>query len=208
MFKPDTLHDAYCLAKLQEATLASIAKKTKPIFERSPAYSRGTGERYGSTSQSWNPASHKAGLSTRGSTSVSSTGSSTSKPFKPRTVGRTLSSKKIEERRAKNLCFFCEEKYFPGHKFLAQVYRLKILEEELSNDMDEEQENTETEKREETGMPEETLHLYLSALNGISTYYTIRVTGRLKNSPIHILINSAAPTISLSFPQLRDSTVK
>jgi len=30
-FKPKTLHDAYCLAKLQEATLASIARN-KPIF--------------------------------------------------------------------------------------------------------------------------------------------------------------------------------
>jgi len=30
MFNPQTLHHAYCLAKLQEATLASIARKTTP----------------------------------------------------------------------------------------------------------------------------------------------------------------------------------
>ena len=33
MFKPKTLHDAYCLAKLQEAILASIARK-EPILEK------------------------------------------------------------------------------------------------------------------------------------------------------------------------------
>lgn len=37
MFKPQTLHDAYCLAKLQEATLASMAKRTKPILDRPPS---------------------------------------------------------------------------------------------------------------------------------------------------------------------------
>jgi len=41
-----------------------------------------------------------------------------------------LSDKEIEERRANNLCFFCEEKYFSGHKCSAQVYGLKVIEEE------------------------------------------------------------------------------
>lgn len=44
MFKPQSLHDAYCLAKLQEATLVSMARK-KPILDkpsptfRNPPYS-------------------------------------------------------------------------------------------------------------------------------------------------------------------------
>jgi len=36
----------------------------------------------------------------------------------------------MDERRAKNLCFFCDENYFPGHKCKAHVYRLEIVEEE------------------------------------------------------------------------------
>ena len=32
MFKPNTLHDAYCLVVLQEAILASISKRTRPIL--------------------------------------------------------------------------------------------------------------------------------------------------------------------------------
>jgi len=31
MFKPDTLHNAYYLGKLQEAALASIAKRANPF---------------------------------------------------------------------------------------------------------------------------------------------------------------------------------
>jgi len=34
MFKPQSLHETYCLAKLQEATLASINKRFKPILEK------------------------------------------------------------------------------------------------------------------------------------------------------------------------------
>jgi len=33
MFEPSTLHEAYCLAKLQEATLSSIARRTKTILD-------------------------------------------------------------------------------------------------------------------------------------------------------------------------------
>jgi len=35
MFEPDTLYDAYCLAKLQEGTLAFIVRKAKPILDQS-----------------------------------------------------------------------------------------------------------------------------------------------------------------------------
>jgi len=31
MFKPPTSHEAYCLARLQDATLVSISRRAKPI---------------------------------------------------------------------------------------------------------------------------------------------------------------------------------
>ena len=40
MFKPSSLHEAYCLAKLQEATLASISRK-KSILDKPPLTTRG-----------------------------------------------------------------------------------------------------------------------------------------------------------------------
>ena len=44
----------------------------------------------------------------------------------------------------------------------------------------------------ETLMQSETPQLSLSTLNGISTYYTMRVIGKMKNSPLHILIGSGS----------------
>ena len=46
MFKPQTIHDAYCLAKLQEATLNSITRRTKPIFERPPSMVKSITDNY------------------------------------------------------------------------------------------------------------------------------------------------------------------
>ena len=51
MFKPQTIHDAYCLAKLQEATLASISRRTKPILEKPPPFSRSIASTFRSVSQ-------------------------------------------------------------------------------------------------------------------------------------------------------------
>lgn len=52
MFKPHTLHDAYCLAKLQEATLVSITRRTKPILGKPPLSSKGLGAAFKPSSQS------------------------------------------------------------------------------------------------------------------------------------------------------------
>ena len=40
MFRPASLHEAYCLAKLQEAILASIARKAKHTQERLTTFSK------------------------------------------------------------------------------------------------------------------------------------------------------------------------
>jgi len=189
MFKPGTLHDAYCLAKLQEATLASIARKTKPILGRSPSTVRSMGPRFEQSPPPWNPTTSRTGLGSFRSPVTSSVGSTASKP---RTVGRTMSDREIDERRAKNQCFFCDEKYYPGHKCTSQVYRLEILEEENSNAQGDENEEAGEEQGEIQGDTEVMPQLSLSALNGISTFCTMRVTGRVKNSPIHILIDSGS----------------
>ncbi|GJX94119.1 hypothetical protein Tco_0348705 [Tanacetum coccineum] len=40
-----------------------------------------------------------------------------------------LTQKELEEKRAKNQCFYCEQKYFPGHKCSGQLYYLEIVSE-------------------------------------------------------------------------------
>ncbi|CAH9071517.1 unnamed protein product [Cuscuta epithymum] len=42
-------------------------------------------------------------------------------------VRRNLSARDIEERRRNNLCFYCDEGYYPGHKCSAQIYKLQII---------------------------------------------------------------------------------
>jgi len=105
---------------------------------------------------------------------------------KPRTISRSLSPRDIEEKRAKNLYFHYDEAYFPGHKCKAQVYSLEVVEEIK----EEEEEEAEGVEEEEGGKPQgEPLLLSLNALNGISTYHIMRVTGRIKNISLHILID-------------------
>jgi len=111
MFKPHTLHDAYCLAKLQKATLASIARKARPILDRNVSYTRTVGSGHKPSFQPPNPIQQRSNYSfpSYKSTPASSTGSVSSRP---RTTGRSLSPKDLEKKRAKNLCFFVMKNIF------------------------------------------------------------------------------------------------
>jgi len=157
MFRPQTLHVAYCLAKLQEATLQSIARKTRPWGDRgfshtktletgqrrSPQYSNAPSLQRTSSNGPYvrdGPTSGSNGPSAR-TRPASSMGSVTSRP---RTVSRSLNSKEIEQKRAKNLCFLCDEAYFPGHKCKVQVYSLEVIE-EVKEDGEEEVDRMEEE---------------------------------------------------------------
>ncbi|PWA54357.1 hypothetical protein CTI12_AA397460 [Artemisia annua] len=40
---------------------------------------------------------------------------------------RQLSQKKFEDRRARDMCFYCDEKYVPGHKCKGQVFSLEVV---------------------------------------------------------------------------------
>ncbi|GKA82667.1 hypothetical protein Tco_0789415 [Tanacetum coccineum] len=38
-----------------------------------------------------------------------------------------LTQKEYEEKRAKNLCFYCDKKFVPGHKCPSKMYSLEVL---------------------------------------------------------------------------------
>ena len=193
MFRPDHLHDAYCLAKLQEATLASIARKAKPILDKPPMAARSLPYRepsrrfgtssFGNTPYQRSPARSSMTGNASGMGSVgSSVGSVTSKPR------RMMTSKEINEKRANGICFFCDEKYYPGHKCNSQVYRLEFVEDE---DIEETGEGTEGSFPQ--GLQEEEQPLIsLQALQGINSFQTMRVAGKVGSYPIHILIDSGS----------------
>ncbi|GKA14728.1 reverse transcriptase [Tanacetum coccineum] len=54
----------------------------------------------------------------------------------PRSVRKKLTQKEYEEKRSKNLCFYCDQKYVPGHKCSGQLYSLLVL---ADNDEEEEE---------------------------------------------------------------------
>jgi len=111
MFRPASLHEAYCLAKLQEATLASISRRSKPILERPPTLTRTFNSYRGSmgrSSGSIYPRPLRRSTTDRRPFAVGSTASSVGLvSSKPR---RVLTPKELDEKRANNLYFFCHEK--------------------------------------------------------------------------------------------------
>jgi hypothetical protein len=92
----------------------------------------------------------------------------------------------MDERRAKGLCFWCDEKFVPGHRCKnRKLYSLCIIEDEEENF--EEEETIETMNVEAL-----TPHLSLHALQGTTGCHTIKVWGKLDKCPIFILIDSGS----------------
>ncbi|GKF91161.1 gypsy/ty3 retroelement polyprotein, partial [Tanacetum coccineum] len=106
---------------------------------------------------------------------------SPSAPFR-----KQLTQKELEEKRAKNQCFYCDQKYTPGHKCSGQVYSLEVLGDTSTELLDEqlEEEVLETEE-----IIEYSPHISLNAINGTNTYQTMRVCGHVGKHKLHILID-------------------
>nr|GEV88615.1 hypothetical protein [Tanacetum cinerariifolium] len=79
---------------------------------------------------------------------------------------KQLTQKELEEKRAKGLCFYCDQKYAPGHKFHGQLYSLEVS---MDEEDQEEEVCIDTEVREDT--------------------QTMRVRGYVGKQPLHILID-------------------
>ncbi|XP_015081221.1 uncharacterized protein LOC107024768 [Solanum pennellii] len=111
---------------------------------------------------------------------------------------RTLSAEEMNEKRSKGLCYFCNEKYIPGHKCKTskQLYLLEIdetgefqesecLMEEHERQILEEESNTM-----ELVQPAEHMEISMHALNGSLGYRTLKVTGYHSKKSLNILIDT------------------
>nr|KYP48389.1 Retrotransposable element Tf2 [Cajanus cajan] len=98
--------------------------------------------------------------------------------------GKSLTPAYMNERRAKGLCYFCDEPYSPEHSLThkrLQVHVMEVLdEEEVSEDVSEEVTTVEEPQ------------ISVNALTGIANFRTMRVNGYHKKSPLHILIDSGS----------------
>ena len=101
---------------------------------------------------------------------------------------QTVRSTKMEERRAKGLCFWCDDKFTPGHKYRTRKLYSICLVEDDEGDVD-----NMVELGQEPGVligidP----HISMNALEGVLGCYTLKVTGRVDKLPIFRLIDSGS----------------
>ncbi|XP_060202731.1 uncharacterized protein LOC132631149 [Lycium barbarum] len=170
---PKTLSEVYKTARMQEAYLAAIRMGGTGV-QVQPANRRYTDHRFSS----------KPPL-----LSTPATGNAV--PYKG-INRRTLSVEEMNEKRAKGLCYFCNEKYTPGHK-CKNLKQLYLLELEETIPVVEEPIEDEVMKVEDQGLEVQAhslqqMEISVHALNGTLGYRTMRVTGYHAKKPLHILI--------------------
>ena len=99
----------------------------------------------------------------------------------PNKPTKSIKNQEFEERRLKGLCFWCDDKFVPGHRCKnKRLYSLSILEEE--------EETNGEEIQEEEIIP----HISLNALEGTVGFHTMKVTGRTGKQTLHILVDSGS----------------
>lgn len=107
---------------------------------------------------------------------------------------RMLTQREFDERRARNLCFFCDQKYTPGHNCRGKIYALEVVITDEEEGRTEEQGNEQVptvntmEHIDEGDCP----YISLNALAGINAYQTMRVKGYVGKQIVHILIDSGS----------------
>nr|GEW22401.1 reverse transcriptase [Tanacetum cinerariifolium] len=111
MFTLDTLNDAYYMAKMQEQTIVAMKSRYGPVLTTprlvSNVFNKPVVE-YQRTS---------------GNNVVMPNTSSRNGVISLR---KRLTKKELEKR-ANHMCFYCDEKYFPGHKCCDQLHSLEVV---------------------------------------------------------------------------------
>jgi len=94
----------------------------------------------------------------------------------------------MSDRRAKGLCYFCDEPFTPEHGLSHKTLQLHVME------VDELQEGAEEEVLLENSMGSSSTdpQIFVHALMGIANFHTMRVTGYYQKKPLHVLIDSGS----------------
>ncbi|XP_040873462.1 uncharacterized protein [Glycine max] len=94
----------------------------------------------------------------------------------------------MSDRRAKGLCYFCDEPFTPEHGLSHKTLQLHVME------VDELQEGAEEEVSLEnsTGSSSIDPQIFVHALMGIANFHTMRVTGYHQKKPLHVLIDNGS----------------
>lgn len=170
MFRPQTLADTVFLAKQEEAKTRKLAPPTpKPVIKQftTPVFDSKKPLTLGFNNGGMKP--------------------NIKEPFKPKS---TLSSKEILERRAKGLCFHCDDLYHPGKECKAKLYSMvgdtedstgSVGVTEIIQDMEDMLSTEDT--------PSE---ISLNAMAGTQSFSTVRLQGTIKNCQVSIWVDSGS----------------
>ncbi|KAH0743125.1 hypothetical protein KY290_031118 [Solanum tuberosum] len=109
---------------------------------------------------------------------------------------KLLTAVEMDEKRAKGLCFLCDEKYVRGHECKAkkQLFLVELCEEgdvTMAEDLELDQ-FQDQEAIDNIANPEECMTISLQAFTGVTGYQTIRVTGYHEKRPLQILIDTGS----------------
>ncbi|KAG8391428.1 hypothetical protein BUALT_Bualt01G0186800 [Buddleja alternifolia] len=100
----------------------------------------------------------------------------------------------MEEKRAKGLCFFCDDKYTIGHvcSKMRQLFLMEVGDEEEDVEINEpDLENNRMEPETEEANHTD-FHISVHAMSGVHDYRTMRVTSHIGDQSIHILIDTGS----------------
>lgn len=108
------------------------------------------------------------------------------KPWVP-TIRRTLTPAELSEKRAKNLYFWCDEQYTPGHKCKGKKPKFFHIEVEDEEECTQEEEAS---QKEELMVEKQCAQISLEAIEGITNFQTKRVTGHHGKKSLQVLLDT------------------
>ncbi|GJW58776.1 disease resistance protein [Tanacetum coccineum] len=174
MFQATTLSESYGLARMQEATNTILKPRYNTPLLPTPKQSTTT---YASKAVTTPVKSNSVGQS-----SGYVTRNGVHKPYR-------LTQRELEDKRAKGQCFYCDQKYAPGHKCSGQLHSIEVIcEGDFDNYIDGDDETYEDCVGDMVGVTDSP-QITLNALSGLNSYQTMRVRGRVGKQVVHILID-------------------
>ncbi|KAD4180242.1 hypothetical protein E3N88_28833 [Mikania micrantha] len=170
MFKPKSLREAYSLAKKQDQAHTTLFTNN--------------GKKWVSPSNS---------NFTSANSRLTAPVNANRLPLLPTPTGnqlvkttKRLSPKEVEEKRSKGECFWCNEKFTPGHKCKnRQLFVIELVDEEEVESQVEVVEDVFVNESQEP-------HISIHAITGVPSYSTMKIMGSVGTRPLHILVDSGS----------------
>ncbi|KAG8366076.1 hypothetical protein BUALT_Bualt17G0038300 [Buddleja alternifolia] len=174
------LFETYAISCFLAGLKSEIAIQKQPPLLPTPHYKPSPSLNYSSFSNSSHPSQYHKPASSQ--PLANNPTRNTGKPN-----GRRLSPQEMEGKRAKGLCFFCDDKYTFGHvcNKRRQLFLMEVGDDEV--------ELVETGREEEMEESNPTdFHVSVHAMSGIHDYRTMRVIRHVEGQNIHILIDTGS----------------